>query len=371
MDIDYTDFANLPQEPLDPALEPYIEESIWTVLKHPLVFAVPYIPRLNAFYNKQYSFKLEAVYKAISEKNWSRFLYLHERPYRIHKFAEVHEQLSGKDYWESLGSIWVDSENIFQNLPLWRVVLNSNRPQKHMLMDEDEREFLANLPDEFLVYRGYLPRKNKNGYSWTLSHFKANWFAKRFDQLGQVASQICKKEDVIACFLGRSEYEIVTAPKNPKAVRKLIRPKWLEDVSSLCRKQFTLPNSYHGPQHWEKVERNAIAIAELSDADMKVVRLFSVIHDSKRINENDDPLHGHRSAELAQNLYDQGLLPINKEQLTLLMDACKYHNDGQTTDNKTIGTCWDADRLDLLRVNIVPDKKYLSTEAAKNLMWKI
>ncbi|MBB6018173.1 hypothetical protein HNQ04_003450 [Deinococcus radiopugnans ATCC 19172] len=32
--------------------------------------------------------------------------------------------------------------------------------------------------------------------------------------------------------------------------------------------------------------------------------------------------------------------------------ACKHHASGQTTDEPTLGACWDADRLDLPRVGI-------------------
>jgi uncharacterized protein len=35
------------------------------------------------------------------------------------------------------------------------------------------------------------------------------------------------------------------------------------------------------------------------------------------------------------------------------------------SEHPTIGTCWDADRLDLGRVGARPDPKYMSTEARK------
>ncbi|MFZ2726177.1 MAG: hypothetical protein WAX77_08010 [Methylococcaceae bacterium] len=42
------------------------------------------------------------------------------------------------------------------------------------------------------------------------------------------------------------------------------------------------------------------------------------------------------------------------------------HTHGLTTGyNQTILTCWDADRLDLGRVAIMPNPEYLCTDIAK------
>lgn len=66
-------------------------------------------------------------------------------------------------------------------------------------------------------------------------------------------------------------------------------------------------------------ERGAdrLAPAQLNGADETVVRLFAVFHDAERENESDEP---------------------------------------------TIGTCWDADRMDLPRVGIQPDPQKMSTQ---------
>jgi uncharacterized protein len=36
-----------------------------------------------------------------------------------------------------------------------------------------------------------------------------------------------------------------------------------------------------------------------------------------------------------------------------------------TSEVPTIGVCWDADRLDLTRVGIMPDPEFFSTAAGK------
>jgi uncharacterized protein len=49
----------------------------------------------------------------------------------------------------------------------------------------------------------------------------------------------------------------------------------------------------------------------------------------------------------------------------LLHTACADHTKGLLDADITIQTCWDADRLDLGRVGIVPDPDRLCTDAAR------
>lgn len=369
------------QEPLDPELKPWLEKGRgalnWPMLKHPLVFGVPYMEAMNAMYNEQLKVKKENATEALEKQNWGRYLYIHERPYRFQKFVEIEHLMSDKDYWDNLGSIWSDSENIWQYKHIVAMLLLSSRDDKEHFMDDKEREFLANLPEEFIIYRGH-QGVNRSGYSWTLSYWRARWFAQRFDhKKNGVVKAIVNKKDIIGVLLGRGEYEIVTHPNRLKIepCQKITkRPVWVKSVLKEARSLFSLvqSRSFHGLWHWEKVENNAMFLANNTDgADKTVAQLFALIHDSKRQNEEKDPEHGHRSAKWAEELFEEGRLKINRDQLNKLVEACKYHNDGQTSNDPTIGVCWDADRLDLPRVGITPDPKYLSTEAGKKFLWRI
>ena len=60
-----------------------------------------------------------------------------------------------------------------------------------------------------------------------------------------------------------------------------------------------------------------------------------------------------------------GILKITADQFALLSTACEHHDRGRGTDDATVGACWDADRLDLGRVGILPKRKELSTAQAK------
>jgi uncharacterized protein len=123
----------------------------------------------------------------------------------------------------------------------------------------------------------------------------------------------------------------------------------------------------HGLHHWRRVEQNGLRLAKATaDADIVVVRLFAVFHDSERVNEYTDPEHGLRAAELMRCLHGNGFR-LSDEQLSTLFDACARHEEGDVTDDPTVGCCWDADRLDLPRVGIEPHRDFMSTEVGKNL----
>ena len=129
----------------------------------------------------------------------------------------------------------------------------------------------------------------------------------------------------------------------------------------LATQQFALgETSIHGPAHWRAVERNAIDLAAFSGADVTLVRLFAVLHDSQRRNESHDPEHGPRAATWARTL--RGVhFKIDDAAFATLAAALSGHDRGRTSDDATIGTCWDADRLELTRVGMRPDPRYFST----------
>jgi len=131
--------------------------------------------------------------------------------------------------------------------------------------------------------------------------------------------------------------------------------------------QFHAPvYSVHGPDHWRRVERNGLLLATRTQADISVVRLFAVFHDSRRENECCDDGHGARGADFAEKL--RGVLfDLPDDAFQLLQYACTWHTDGLHHDNPTIGTCWDADRLDLGRVGAIPDAAFMSTDFGREV----
>lgn len=79
-------------------------------------------------------------------------------------FFDIRSELSDEEYWELLGDIWTDSENLWQYSWMLNTLLHSNRPGKAKMMNDDEHDFLAKLPEEFTIYRGHQVR-NRLGHS--------------------------------------------------------------------------------------------------------------------------------------------------------------------------------------------------------------
>ena len=129
--------------------------------------------------------------------------------------------------------------------------------------------------------------------------------------------------------------------------------------------QFSLgKHSIHGPAHWRRVEEIGLHLCNHVAADIEVVRLFAVFHDSCRQNESHDPKHGARGAKLATDLRGK-MFDLDNARFEKLSYACVNHTFGMISDDPTIGTCWDSDRLDLWRVGVIPSPKMLNTDRAK------
>jgi len=211
--VDPKDYAKLYEaiqkqhEPLHPDLLPYYEEDSFAMLRHPLIYQVPFFSGGQA--NYQYQVKLKMVKKAVQEKNWERYVWLHERPYRLSAFAEVVEHLDDNRYWKLLGSLWVDTENGWAHLNQWRRYFSSSRSGRNNLMDWDEQMAFDSLADTVTIYRGCQKGLNEDGISWTLKRDKAEWFATRFGKKGVVLEKEVSKRDIIAVFTGRNEFEVV------------------------------------------------------------------------------------------------------------------------------------------------------------------
>lgn len=121
----------------------------------------------------------------------------------------------------------------------------------------------------------------------------------------------------------------------------------------------------HGVGHWARVILNGRLLAEETGADPRVVELFAVFHDSRRINDGTDPEHGRRGAALAEAKRGEWF-QLSDAGMEQLWDACALHSDGLIEHpDVTVRTCWDADRLDLSRVGITPRRDRLATEAGK------
>ena len=137
-------------------------------------------------------------------------------------------------------------------------------------------------------------------------------------------------------------------------------------VAETILAQYQLPIfGRHGVSHWARVYEGGLKLCEKTGADETIVRLFALFHDSRRENEKLDNGHGQRGAELLKSLRGS-LVRLSDKQFDLLVYACTHHTDGLTQADISVQTCWDADRLDLGRIGVRPDPRFLCTDAAKD-----
>jgi len=200
-------------EPLHPDLLPYFERSKgeWEMLRHPLVYQVPF--RSNGSANAQYAQKLKALEKAMADKDYKQSVWLVERPYRVEAFIKIADKLSDTDYWKLLSNVWTDTENQYAHIEEWKNLLASKRSSRHYMMNEEEDNILRSLAQEVTIYRGCQKGINEDGLSWTLDKSIAKFFANRFGKKGIILERTVSKNDIVAVLTGRGESEVICEVK--------------------------------------------------------------------------------------------------------------------------------------------------------------
>ena len=106
-------------------------------------------------------------------------------------------------------------------------------------------------------------------------------------------------------------------------------------VDAILERSTGKHSSIHGESHWQRVAA-AARPPETPDADPALVFLFALFHDSMRLNDGHDPLHGPRGAALARELRG-GPFELEDEDMDLLAFACEEHTNGGIGPNPTVG----------------------------------
>jgi hypothetical protein len=149
--------------------------------------------------------------EAVEARDWLQFLSLCDRPDRWSAFRALRKQLDDPEYWRCLRYIYEDTESLWQQRDL-RKLLRASRAQRETIMNAAERERLAALPEVVTVYRGCRAH-NRDGVAWTLDADSARWFAGRLGEPGGIlVTGSIERATIIALFIARSEEEIVADP---------------------------------------------------------------------------------------------------------------------------------------------------------------
>jgi uncharacterized protein len=146
----------------------------------------------------------------------------------------------------------------------------------------------------------------------------------------------------------------------------MLQPVITKALIAALRREFALDwHGIHGAGHWARVRHNGLQLAPATGAATHVVELFAFLHDVKRQDDGTDRHHGMRAAEFARSLHGTHF-HLDDRDMDSLVVACAGHTFETASSDPTVLTCWDADRLDLGRVGIVPDPSRLCTDAARD-----
>ena len=131
-------------------------------------------------------------------------------------------------------------------------------------------------------------------------------------------------------------------------------------------------NGAHGIEHWESVYTNTLILSKVYGVYSKVFMLFALLHDSQRFDEDDDLEHGIRAAKKVQSYLDEGKIILGIKDQKRLLYACSNHTKANKNDplydDLIVQICLDADKLDIGRVGVIPEKSHFLTPYAQILV---
>jgi len=141
-----------------------------------------------------------------------------------------------------------------------------------------------------------------------------------------------------------------------EALRCFSDSRWPEEMGRI-----------HGVEHWDRVARFGLLLYQ-EGADLDVILAFAYLHDSERMNNGHDINHGKRASRLIDTIRHTQLLNMTDERITMLKIACELHTIAHRTGDLTIDICFDADRMDLPRVGILPLPERMATTRGAELV---
>lgn len=143
---------------------------------------------------------------------------------------------------------------------------------------------------------------------------------------------------------------------NIERIRKYCAERWPKNLGKS-----------HGVEHWDRVAKFGELLYQ-EGADMDVIMAFAYLHDSQRENNNEDYEHGPKAARFIDTIRVSLLSALNDEQIAKLKRACELHTIADRTGDITIDICFDADRMDLLRVGITPLPERMASKKGAELV---
>lgn len=149
------------------------------------------------------------------------------KPYILQFLNITKEQISCRDFSESLIEGWGSDEYANQNTSVSREELLNMflmADAEYMIDDEDKKTYQTiKNSKEITIYRGVTEYNEKDvdkSLSWTLDVDTALYFATRFNQHGNVYKATISPDEVFAYTNIRNEHEVIVNPVGLQNIRK-------------------------------------------------------------------------------------------------------------------------------------------------------
>ena len=162
----------------------------------------------------------EKIIKSVSPLTLFRLVC---KPYRLTFLKYAAPYMSAHDIGTTLRETWRSVENISSdvNVSQKEMVDLYRIADKSTLMTDEEIYTYRQLPPTVTVYRGVTDfnKEKRRAMSWTTSMKTAEWFAKRYNNTGEIWSMNVDKKNILAYF-DTGEHEVVILPKAIKNMKK-------------------------------------------------------------------------------------------------------------------------------------------------------
>jgi hypothetical protein len=138
-------------------------------------------------------------------------------------------------------------------------------------------------------------------------------------------------------------------------------PSTVTHVLQSVLDEYRLPwRGIHGVVHWARVLENGLVLAEQTGANIEAVKLFAILHDSRRFDEGHDPEHGSRAAQFALEIRGRSI-DLSDHEFGPLCKACEGHTASeriQTLPSRRagilIGWTWEGSVSHPIRIDSAP-----------------
>ena len=148
------------------------------------------------------------------------------KPYILTFLKHIQEYISPFDMGRVLSYGWTTTEFVSDNpnVTKTQLVKMFKISDRKSLMNDEEQEVLASLPDNVIIYRGVNCEAKKyiRQLSWTLDIDKAKWFSNRLrkpDNKPAVYTAEIEKIDILAYF--KTEQEVVVDTRKLESINRI------------------------------------------------------------------------------------------------------------------------------------------------------